>query len=159
VSQLKKSKSAVGDVDTSYLGQFAVSFSNAGADHYAVGVTLNYQLNANVAGEDADSTLLFDYYNIGDTFVDSDYLNANLLSLATAAKSGSAGLYSFNLAANASQTLSGDVVINGNLHGTTVPLPAAVWLFGCLARVCWACLGWRGAGRFRDFRLFLRTIL
>ena len=135
----------VGTVDTSYLGQFAVDFSNAGADHYAIGVSLDYQLNASVGGENADSSVYLDYYNADSSFAGSDYLNAALLGLPIDSKSGSSGLYSFNLGPGGSQSLYGDVVINGNLAGTTaaVPLPAAVWLFGS------GMLGVFGAARRR----------
>ena len=135
----------VGTVDTSYLGQFALDFSNAGADHYAIGVTLAYQLNASVSGENADSGIYLDYYNLDSSFAGSDYLNAALLGVPINAKSGSSGLYSFNLGPGAAQSLYGGAVINGNLLGTTaaVPLPAAVWLFAP------AVLGVFGAARRR----------
>ena len=119
-----------GTVASHHLGWFDLGFNNTGSDSYSIGVTLDYQLNAVASGEFADSDVTVDFFNSDNSFSGQNAVNASVFALANASQSGSSGLFSFTLGPNASEGLSADVTINGNLQASPVPVPGAVWLFG-----------------------------
>ena len=121
-----------GSVSSSHLGSSSLVFSNSGSDAYTIDVTLNYQLNAAVSGENADSDVFLDYFNTDYSFenIDPILINATVFGQANATQSGTSGLFSFTLGPNASAGLYADVTITGNLQASPVPVPGAVWLFG-----------------------------
>jgi len=121
-----------GSVSSSHLGSSGLIFNNSGSDVYLIGVTLNYQLNAAVSGQFADSDVFLDYFNSNYSFgnIDPVHINASVFAQANAAQSGSSGLFSFTLGPNTTEGLYAKVTINGNLQASPVPVPGAVWLFG-----------------------------
>jgi hypothetical protein len=116
---------SIGDVASSHLGWYNLSFNNASGDRYAVEGRLAYQLSATVSGSDADSELFLDYMNLDHSFTGSAYLAVSVFDLPDGRKSDSS-VFAFTLGPSASESLRADVRINGNLHA--VPVPAAVWL-------------------------------
>lgn len=118
-----------GTILSHHLGQFDVSFRNNGQDHYSIGLTLAYQLNANTNGEYADSDVSLDYFNADDTFSGFDAINASVLAQPQNSTSGSSALYGFTLDPSASQALTAYVAINSHMEATPVPVPAALWMF------------------------------
>lgn len=120
-----------GSVDSSHIGLSGLSFSNTGADHYYIEVTLNYELSATTTGEYADSTVSLDYFNTDFSFSGFDSINASIFGTPSDSVSGASPVYSFILNPGDSQSFSGQVGITGALQasGTVVPIPAAAWLF------------------------------
>ncbi|MFM8330900.1 MAG: hypothetical protein ACKN9T_04370 [Candidatus Methylumidiphilus sp.] len=119
-----------GAVQSSHLGNFSLSFSNASANTYAIELSLAYVLNAHVGGEFADSSVSLDYFNADSSFSGFDTITANTADVTDATRNDGLALYSFTLAPNATQALLGDVAITGTLQATPVPVPVAAWLFG-----------------------------
>lgn len=120
---------ADGAAHSSHLGQFALAFDNAGADSYAVQVTLGYQLEASAGGEYADSSVALDYFNADFSFSGNDRVDASVFDVPSPPARSSSVVYAFTLPAGASQALAAEVVISGNAEASPVPVPAAVWLF------------------------------
>lgn len=118
-----------GSVDTSQVGWFTLSLENTGTDNYTIGIKLDYQLHAEASGTDADSKLYLDYYTTDNPSLGSDFINASVFALANVTQTDTSGVVSFNLGSGITQAFNADVKITGNLQATTVPLPAAFWLF------------------------------
>lgn len=117
-----------GSVNASQLGRFGLSFENTGSDNYEISLTLNYQLNAGVAGQLADSSVVLDYYNGDFSFSGYNLIDASVFSLQNPEITGSSGIFNFTLAPGAAEALYADVKITGNLEASPVPLPASFWL-------------------------------
>ncbi|HLF96253.1 MAG TPA: VPLPA-CTERM sorting domain-containing protein [Methylococcaceae bacterium] len=111
-----------GSVNSSHLGLFGLSFENTGSDGYAIGVTLDYLLDAAILGQYAAGAVDLDFYNEGFSFIGFDHASAN------DQHTGSSGEFSFVLNPGEFEALYADVRITGNLEASAVPLPAGLWL-------------------------------
>lgn len=126
-----------GSVDSSHLGSFSLNLDNGSSDSYAIGLKLDYQLNAATSGQHGNSSIALDYSaGLDETFFGSDYIAASTFTTGNATVTGT-GLFNFTLGAfgspSASEALYADVRITGNLESSgpetsPVPLPASVWL-------------------------------
>jgi len=117
-----------GTVASHHLGNYVLSFVNNGTDDYSINVTLAYTLSADASGEGADSDVTLDYFNADYSFSGYNAVNASVFGTPTNSVTDSA-IYSFALPGSSYQNYSADVVINGTLQATAVPIPAASWLF------------------------------
>lgn len=118
----------IGELHSSYLADFELSFTNNSSQSHIFGLSLNYVLNAIAGGEFASSQVQISY---GDSGYDeaSAYLFNNQQNVTQQSVSD---VYSYNLAQGDAATFSIHVAITGDLVGTTaatVPLPAAAWTF------------------------------
>jgi hypothetical protein len=113
---------------------FSLDLFNLSADHYSVGVQLDYELSANASGGDlAESSAQIDWFISDDS--DSGFYYATSAALAD----GVNGPIQLTLDLNGETALSvsSDLAISGNLAASPVPLPPAAWSFmlGLLALV------------------------
>jgi len=119
------SVSPIGDLSSSHLGLYGLSFLNTSGDTFHVEVTLSYQLNASVSGEYADSDVYLDYMTEDFSPLGSDLALASVFAQATVRNAGDSGALAFVIGPEGSGGLLADVRINGNLQA--VPVPAAFW--------------------------------
>jgi hypothetical protein len=116
-----------GSANASYLGLYGLEFDNISSDSFQISVQVNYLLTANASGDNADTTILLDYFNADEAFFGNASAFASVPLTPSDIISNSV-TYNFTLAANSFDALYVDANIEGNLV-STVPLPAAFWLF------------------------------
>jgi len=127
--QLDGTASNGGEVAANYLAWFGLAFDNSSpTDSYNVGLTLSYELHANVSGDNAFSDVNLNYSNKDESFIGNDYVQA-----ATQASESATFLNSHDiniiLASGQTEKLSLDAGISGALQASPVPVPSALWLF------------------------------
>ncbi|MDO8844309.1 hypothetical protein [Methylicorpusculum sp.] len=114
-----------------YFALFDLLFINESGFDYDIGLSIDYSLSANAEGQTAETTVSIAYEHVDGDFFGNDYSNAWADLNGGVNQQLIEGKKSFSFA-----LLAGEVeivILDANIHGyaeaTTVPLPAALWLF------------------------------
>jgi len=127
---------ASGVASSEYIWEYSILFESfSSSDIFKITLDFEYDMNANVSGESADTEAFFDYSTLsGNVSSGSDTLNAFISGSIINPSLSTSGSKTINFFLNAGETeeFYFDFGLKGTLEATEtspVPVPAALWLF------------------------------